>query len=147
MTKNLNTILPTTPSGDILDEKYWRGIEQDVNRCGERMLDIYRDYKHDSLLNKDKVEKCANEIGSLMKRYNEVVFAVVITIFGENMEGIKISSAFDEAVLSYYDTRTEEMVLTVERLRYINTKFVERKNALLNQLRGEGIAFKNIGKK
>ena len=78
----------------------------------------------------------------LHRAFGDIVFAIIVTIFGSNMEGIKLSSAFDVAISSFYDNIPEELVMTVERLRYINTKFVERKNKLTSRLRGRGIAFK-----
>ena len=132
---------PQTPDGTPLTEQYWQKIMPIVNKCGDRLLDIFSEYQHISYANTSKLEKCGEDISRLISVYGEVPMAVNIVVFydGGCEYGVDVFSA---NIKIFYNTMDEDMMITVERLRYINTKYQERVNSIAGQLRGRGIAFK-----
>jgi hypothetical protein len=132
---------PTTPDGAPLDEVYWQKIMGDVNRCGDRFLDLMSEYQHDHFSNTYKLARCADSMDLMMAVYGKVPFAINVVVFYES--GAEVGhDVFCKNIRTYHDTMDEDLMFTVERLRYINTKFQERMKTIAGQLRGRGIAFK-----
>lgn len=133
---------PKAPDGTPLDEQYWMKIVPDVNKCGDRLLDLFTEYQHDSYFNTYKLAKCGDAMSMICGVYGDVPFAVNVVVFydGGCEFGIDVFSA---NIKIFFNTMGEDMMMTVERLRYINTKYQERVNTIAGQLRGKGIAFKS----
>ena len=122
------------PDGTELSLDYWQKIMPAVNKCGDSMLDIWRDYKWDYPFTTTKVERCGDRLKSLHKLYGDVPFAVNVVIFFENLHGEEVSP-FNANIMALHDTMPEQLLITVERLRYLNTKLQSKIKEITGQLK------------
>ena len=121
------------PGGDEINEAYWMKMIPSVNLCGEKLLDIYLEFRGTNPYHNPKVEEASMKIGSLMKRFGDVPFGVNITVFAEYIP--PLSSAFAVALHSFSEEMPDDIQLTVERLRYLNTRVQNKMKEVTNLLK------------
>lgn len=129
------TKTPLNSVGDVLDEKYWLGIESAVNKCCERIWNIALEYKDRPLIKMSNeefasqyLEKCEEDIFRIAKFFGDTVFAVSLDIYYGKVIGIEHFNVFNWTIANIHSVMKDELLHTVEKLRYINTKWVEKKN-------------------
>ncbi len=128
---------PVNPIGDKVTEQYWMGIQGAVNRCGDTYLELWRDYKDYSPLQLNQLDRMSDNLNALMRIYGQVVFGVVVSVFFENLHGDEDLNIFNMGIVNYYHAMPTEIFETVERLRFINSKFIEKSKTIASQLRGD----------
>lgn len=133
---------PLTPQGDKLTDEWLMKSEGAINTCGDRLLDIWRDYKHYLPIRTDKYLECGDKISELMTRFGQLPFAICIVVFYENLGGDESINVFNMSIANFFNSMPENVHETVERLRYINTKFLERKRSIMSQLIGDNLGTK-----
>lgn len=139
MSKNLpserDDDFPITPDGAKVTDEYLMLIEPSINLCGDRMLDLWRDYKHGNPLDTSKLNQCAEQFEFLMKKFGQIPFAITVTVFYDNLHADEDVNTFNMCVANFFHAMPDSVHLTVERLRYLNTKFIEKRNTIASQLR------------
>jgi len=131
---------PLNLHGDKVTEEYWMGIEGAVNTCGDRLRDLWRDYKDYPVTDLSRLEKLSSELNTLRLRFQDIPYAVCIVVFYENLQADDDFNVFNAGISNQYWTMPENIRRTVESLRFINSKFIERKNSIASQLRGSAIS-------
>lgn len=130
---------PRTPQGDEITEQYWLGIESAINKCGDRFLELWRDYKHYPVMNHSKRNHCNTDFDICRLKFGEIPFAINVVIFYDNIQADAQKGVFHLNINSYYQTMPVNLFVTVERLRFINSKWIEKKNSIASQLRGANL--------